>query len=367
MVFRAVSDTNRYSSIDEEAPLLARLLGKPLSGNSGPVEAYESALASYFGAKYAVAVSSGSAAVMAGAAALDLQPGDEVVLTPTCPLCTVYPLMSMGLVPVFVDTQPDNFSIDLDDLGRVIGERTRAIIDIPMWGYPVPVKALREAAEASRLPLLLDLAHGHGVMVDDEPLWSHGDVATFSTHDSKILSTGEGGFVLTDRADCAERTRSFTRFGNLDGVHLGINLKLSGLQAELGRHRLSMFDQFLETRRKNARRVLEGIRNPAVSELPVVPGARPNYFTLLLKLRSEFESKRFIAHLARWGIPSDIEKYGCRPLYEFPLLRRFARDCRNAKRLLGSITTVPIHPSLSDDDLTHIVRAINAYGHDSQS
>ncbi|WP_394826769.1 DegT/DnrJ/EryC1/StrS family aminotransferase [Pendulispora albinea] len=362
LVFRSIPDTYRYSSTAREAELLTGILGKPLSGNSEPVEAYESELARYFGAKHAVAVSSGSAAVMAGAAALDLRPGDEVVLTPTCPLCTVYPLQSMGLVPVFADTQPTNFSIDLDDLARVVGPKTRAIIDIPMWGYPVPVKALRAAADAYGLPLLLDLAHGHGVTVDGKPLWTYGDVATFSTHDSKILSTGEGGFVLTDRADCAERARGFTRFGNLDGVHLGINLKLSGLQAELGRHRLSMFDASLEKRLANARRVLDGIAHPVVSELSVVPGGKPNYFTLLLQLPSTETSERFISHLAQWGIPSDIAKYGCRPLYEFPLLRSFARDCSNAKRLLGTITTIPIHPSLSEDDLDHIVRVINVFG-----
>jgi perosamine synthetase len=360
MVHRPISDTCPYPRFEEEAAAVAALLGRSLSGTSEPVAAYEAALARFFGARHAVAVSSGSAAVMAAAAALALAPGDQVVLTPTCPLCTVYPLMSMGVQPVFADTQADNFSLDLEDLERAIGPRTRAIIDIPMWGYPTPARALRAVADRHRLPLLLDLAHGHGVKADGRPLWTMGDIATFSTHSSKILSTGEGGFILTDNEALAAGARRFSRFGDLDGIHVGLNLKLGGLMAGLGQLRLAFFDESLRVRRANARRVLTGLRNPLVRELPLAPGGEPNYFTLLLQV-SEPSNRPFIAHLARWGIGSDIEKYGCRPLYEFPLLSAYRRNCANAKRLLGTITTIPVHPGLSSADLEHIVRAINAY------
>ena len=360
MAHRLISDTCPYDASEAEVAAVCDVLGRPMSGTSEAVVAYEADLAACFGARFAVAVSSGSAAVMAAVAALGLRPGDEVALTPTCPLCTVYPLMAMGVVPVFVDTQPESFSLDLADLARVVSPRLRAIIDIPMWGYPIPVPALRAAADEYGLPLLLDLAHGHGVTVEGQPLWRYGNIATFSTHESKILSSGEGGFILTDDGTLAQRARSFAAFGNLDGAHLGLNLKLGGLLAALARFRLAGFSAQLKRRAAHARQILGAIRHPDVRELGAAAHGEPNYFCLLLQV-PEAKSRAFIAHLRRCGIPSDIDKYGCRPLYEFPLLEAFARDCRNAKRLLGSITTIPVHPGLSAPDLEHIAASINAF------
>ncbi|HEX2581672.1 MAG TPA: DegT/DnrJ/EryC1/StrS family aminotransferase [Dongiaceae bacterium] len=331
-----------------------------LSGTSDTVAAYEAELAAWFDARHALAVSSGAAAVTVALAALGLKRGDEVLLTPTCPLCTVYPILNLGLVPKFCDIQPDCFSFHLEDLARSIGPRTRALIDIPMWGYPVPIIALRQFADYHELPLLLDLALCSGTEFSGRPIWSYADIATFSTHESKILSTGEGGGVLTNNALYAERGRLYSRFGGLDGVNFGLNYKMSAPQAAIGVGRLRQLAYHIKRRRENARKILDGLDNPWLEELPVVPNGRPNYLTILLRT-TYADNRELIAHLATYGIPSDITTYDCKPLYLFPILASYARTCTNAERMLASITTVPCHPALGEAELAYILSALNTF------
>ncbi|WP_163779997.1 DegT/DnrJ/EryC1/StrS family aminotransferase [Myxococcus vastator] len=341
-----------------DATYLSAFLHRDLSGTGDVVLAYEAALRSWFGAAAAVSVSSGSAAVMVALGALGLRPGDEVVVPPTAPLCTVYPILAMGGVPVFCDTREDGFGLDLDDLESVVGPRTRAIIEVPMWGYPTPLIPLRAFADDLRLPLVLDLAHGHGIRLSGRPLWTYGHLATFSTHESKFLSTGEGGFILTDDADLAKAARRFSRRGGLNGRHLGLSLTLCGLQAALGLRRLRLLNEHLRVRGQNARHILKQLTQPQLQELPVTSGGEPNYYFLVLRHRGG-SAHDLIEQLAAQGIPSDIRRYRCRPLYEFPILSAYRHPCENARRLLGSMTTIPVHPSLTTTELDRIAAAIN--------
>lgn len=349
-------DPRARSDADE----IARALDENLSGTGPAVTRYEAALAKAFGADEAVTASSGSSAVMVALAALGLQPGDEVILTPTCPLCTVYPIMALRLVPVFCDTLPDSFSLDLEMAERLITPNTRAIIDIPMWGYPVAADATAAFADRHGLPYVLDLAHGHAIELKGRFLWTYAQIATFSTHASKIMVTGEGGFLLTNNADLAEQARLYARFGNLGGVHFGMNHKIGGLQAALGLARLPrLFDDILQ-RRNTMTAIASRLDNPLLAPLPIVEGGQPNGLSLLVRELAG-NGKSLVDHMDACGVPSDILEYGCRPLYQFPILAQYARSCPNAEALLGSIATIPVHPGIARPEVEQIVSALNSY------
>ena len=339
---------------------LAAALAGGLSGTSEICMRYEQALAAWFGAKHAVTLSSGSSAVMTALAAFDLQPGDEVMLTPTAPLCTVYPLLALRLVPVFCDTEPSSFSIDLQAAERAITDRTRAIIDIPMWGYPVPADAVASFASRHGIRFLLDLAHGHGVELHGRPLSSFGEIGTFSTHASKILSTGEGGFLLTEDPALAEAACLYSRFGYLNGSDFGMNHKLGGLQAALGVSRLQRLHADIATRRRNVAHLSRALENVHLAPFPVCEGGESNGFTFIVSSRNG-DGQGLVEHMEGHGVPSDIRKYRCRALYESPLLAPYARSCPNAEHTLGSITTIPVHPDIGDTDTARIVEALNSY------
>jgi dTDP-4-amino-4,6-dideoxygalactose transaminase len=309
---------------------------------------------------HVLAVSSGSAAVAVALEGIDWEVGDEIIVPPSCPICTVLPLMGRGLKPVFCDVRPHNFGLDPEDLARVVSPRTRAIIEVPMWGYPSRADELQVLARSLNIPLILDLAHCHVTRLNGKWLAEFGDIACFSTHEGKFMSTGEGGFVMTNDAARDAKMRAYTRFGNLDGKKVGLNYKLGGLQAAVGLARLDAIDWHLEVRARNRQYLLERINNPLVRELPIVPGGTTNGYALLMQV-VQGDGRRFVEYLDAHGVPSDIKKYDNQPLYNYQLLADYRRDCKNAKELLRSLTTIPLHPQLTTEDLQHIVATVNSY------
>lgn len=342
-----------------DAPLLARALTRDLSGQGETVAQFEAALAHWYDADEAVAVSSGYAAVLTSLLALGLEAGDEVLLTPTCPLCTVYALEAIGVTPVFCDTHPDVFSIDLEAAHQAIGPRTRAIIEIPMWGYPVPADAVAEFARSHKLGFILDLALGHGIELHDRHIWHHADVATFSTHASKMLVTGEGGFVLAKTPEQAARLRAARGRAAPPSAAPAANFHLSGLQAALGLSRLPILHSHIEQRRRKMEQLAHGLTHPDLAPLPVLRGGRPSGVKLLVRHRAG-AGAALNRHLAQAGVPSDILTYACRPLYEFPILAARRTECPNAKHLLSSIATLPVHPDISEKQVRQMCDALNS-------
>lgn len=356
---RPISDKLKHTSSDDLAACLSGITGQGQDAHE-IVEDYEQALASWFNVPHALAVSSGGAALTVAYSALDVQPGDEVVLPPTCPLCTIYPIMQLGAVPVFCDTRTDNFGLDLDDLARVITARTKAIVEVPMWGYPTHLVELSAYAKSRGIPLILDLAHSHGSTLGGQSLAHYGDISCFSTHDRKPLSTGEGGFMLFRDDAVYRRARSFSRFGDLDGRTFGINHKLSPVQASLGRSRLRKLANQVEARRANAAIVRSGLERTDFEEFATPAGGQTNYYFMLVQLGRQ-RAKSVIDFLDTHGVPSDIKRYGCKALYEFPLCAPYRRACPQAENLLASITTLPVHPDLRREDLDHMIDVLAAY------
>ncbi|HTD34195.1 MAG TPA: aminotransferase class I/II-fold pyridoxal phosphate-dependent enzyme [Candidatus Elarobacter sp.] len=339
---------------------LRRALRTSLSGNSETVQSYERALASYFGASNAIAISSGTAALSVALRAAGVGAGDEVVLTPTAPLCTAYPILELGAIPVFCDTERDTFGCDPIDLVRVISSRTKAIIETPMWGYPTNLPTLKDIAASRGVTLICDLAHAHGTTLGGAHLSGFADIACFSTHERKMLSTGEGGFVLLESNTLARRCREYRNFGNFDGIHVGLNYKLSSVQAALGRNRLATLDSSLARHREVAAALLARIRHRLVKPFPVIPGGRPNYYRILLRLGFA-DPTRFVGDLEALGVPSDIVRYGCRCLYEFPAFAPYRRQCPNGEALLSTVTTIPAHRGVTERHISAISDFINHY------
>ncbi|NDJ56510.1 aminotransferase [Enterobacteriaceae bacterium 4M9] len=343
----------------EEAYLL-EALAKGIGGDSDIVRRYEQRLKTHFGARHAIAASSGYGALVVAMSACGLRPGDKVLLTPTCPLCTVYALTFMRLEPVFCDIRPDDFTLDLKMAERLIDSKTRAIIDIPMWGYPVAAQEVAEFARDRGLYYLLDIALAHRATLNGALLWTYADIATFSTHHSKNLVTGEGGALLTNNARLAERAREFTRCEYRADKPPVLNFALGGLQAALGLARLGRLEDDVRHRLATMQAISQRLTNPYLEPLPLVAGGEPAGTRLLVRARTG-SNAALLAHQARAGIASDIALYNCKALYQYPVMREWATACPNAERMLGSITTVPVHPGIRDDEAQTIVDVLNNF------
>lgn len=340
--------------------VLHNALRHGISGRSDVVRRYELAVAENFGMAHAVSASSGFGALVVALSALGLAPGDKVLLTPTCPICTVYALTFMRLVPVFCDTRPDDFGADLDHAAALLDERVAAMIEIPMWGYPLDARASRAFCDAAGIPLVLDIALAHKARLDGRLLGAYGDLATFSTHSSKNFVTGEGGCVLTDDPSTAERARAFGYPDDPAAERPGLNYAMAGLQAALGLARLSRLDEDIARRRETMALLVAELDNPSLEPLPVVAGGETGGTKLLVR-EVGGDNRALLAHMDRCGVASDVLNYGCRALYEFPVLAAFRSTCPNAEALLASIITIPVHPDLSRRQLEHVVRSLNGY------
>lgn len=318
-----------------------------LAGGAPVVAVYEQALARWFRVARAIAVNSGTSALHATLTALEVKPGTEVLVPATAPLPTAMPILTCGATPVIVDTQPGSLAIDLADVERKLTARTRAAITLPLWGYPDDNHATAAVLAESGIPVIEDACQAHGTTVGGRYAGTTGTAGCFSTHDRKPLATGEGGFVLTNDPELAERIDFYTHLGHLQGHVHGVNYKLAAPLAAIGLSRLPRLQAQLDTRRRNAQHILDRLPpDGLLHELPYPDGDRPNYYNLVLTATSR--QQEITAALKDLGLPPDSTRYGYRALHLQPLFAEYASPCPNAETLATSTFQLPVHPSLPE-------------------
>ncbi len=384
-------DSCAVSFDQSEVDQLERLLHSDrISGSSETVREYEEHLARYFGTRFAVAFSSGTAAIHGAMAAVGVGPGDEVIVTAAAPVMTGLPVLFQNARPVFCDVEPGCFDLDLNDLGRKIGPRTKAVACVPLWGYPQDVAALARLCERRGVPLIEDIAQATGACFEGRKLGTFGAVGCASTHERKLICTGEGGFTITDDATLAGRMREFQRYGmtaasgkDLDhmrdggGHSLGWNYKLNAFTAAIGISQVGKLEAKIRRRTRNAERIAGSLLDLAGTRVyRPAAGSRANYYALVVHIDPVHgrTAVDFARALAAEGIVSDTLEYDYRALYEYPLFQgqagygntdcpfscpRFPAPyrtdrCPNAEELAASIVTLPTHEGLGDPEIAHI-------------
>lgn len=336
------------------------LLQEITSFKKSTIRVYEEQLKTYFNSKYCLAVSSGTAAVILAIRSIKLNGGDEIIMPPTAPLCSAYPVLFCQNTPVFADIQKNNLGLDIQSVSEKYTKKTKAIMEVPMWGYPIKADKIREYAKSKSLSLIFDLAHCTGTTFFNKPLSYYCDVACFSTQKNKIFSTGEGGFILTDNKDIYERALNYARMGNLDGVNFGINFKLSPVLAKLGSLSFSKINENLKDRLQTRNFILNRINNSYVKEMEIVENGTPSYQRLIL-ISTANKNESFSSYMHRNGIQTDMSKYNIKPLYNYDILKKFRADCGNAEEFIRTAITIEVHRDYNESELTRIVQVINSY------
>jgi len=366
---------NKFINIDKSdiAVVVHAVEARQLAGTADVVMAYEHELQTYFGVKHALAVSSGTAALHLLLYLFDIKQGDEVIVPPTAPIMSALPILAVGAVPVFVDVEPDSMAYDLQDLRHKITARTRAIVTVPMWGYPTLLGGLREIARKHQLPVIEDASHCHGSRSKEGLTGTMGDIGFFSTQERKLVATGEGGFILTNSNDYADRVREIRDFGKpvrktLElqdylgryGYLFGLNFRLAAMSAALGISQVHKLPAKIEQRTANAACLREELSNMAwLREIHVDDATTPNYYSMLMRVDHPTMSASGVAQaLYEQAIVSDTYRFGIQPLYKLPIFSAYETDCPNATSLLSRIITLPTHEGLSMADLKRIISAL---------
>lgn len=344
------------------------------SGRSPIIADYEVIIATYFNSPHALACSNGTVAIELALRCLELKPGAVVAVPPTAPVMTILPVISLGLRPVFYDIRPDSFAPNLDDLRELVAEGINALITVPMWGYPWDMESIAGFCRANGIALIEDCAHAFGTEMDGRKFGTFGDVATFSTHERKLVSTGEGGFCLTPHAGLHERMRTWQHHGALFddmggyrvGERIGSNYKLPPLCAALGISQFARLDSKIANRRTIAAKLRGALKHcKGLTEFDRYPGSELNGYAMVFWCEGEDQGRGRI--LAARGIQSDTVRYNYKPLYCEPAFAAYARPCPNAEHLIRSIITLPCHEGLSDRDIEEIVSVVeDIYGREKR-
>jgi perosamine synthetase len=256
---------------------------------TGPsIKAFEDKVASYVDARYAVAVSNGTAALHTALYGCEVKEGDEVIVTPMTFAASSNAILYLGAKPVFADIDPVTYNIDPKDIERKITEKTTAIVTVDFAGLPVDLEGILKIKEKYKLKVVEDAAHALGSEYKGKKVGGYVDVTTFSFHPVKPITTGEGGMITTNNPDIYQKMHSFRTHGitrqrdqfcNIDEgpwyyeqQALGYNYRMTDIQAALGLSQMNKIDQFIDKRRKIAQlyneafRELEGVITPYESK-----------------------------------------------------------------------------------------------------
>lgn len=313
-----------------EAALRVLLSGRVTMGRN--VEAFERRFAQYLGASHAIMVNSGSSANLLALSLLTLEkdrplrPGDEIITPAVTWATTVYPIAQLGCVPVLVDVELPSYNMNAESLSEAMGKRTRALLPVHLLGNPVEMKPLIELADERDLFLVEDACESHGAEVAGRKVGTFGDLGTFSFFLSHHITTIEGGMVVTNRDDLAERARAARVFGwirplrrqkfyrerypHIDPRYLfafpGFNFRPMETQGAFGLRQLSRLEAFIRIRRENAR--YWNRKFQPYQEFLVLPeeraGTRHVWFGYPLTVRPDapFTRKDVVSHLEKNGI-----------------------------------------------------------------
>jgi perosamine synthetase len=343
---------------------------------TGPrVPDFEAALASATGARHAVAFSSGTAALHGATAAAGLGPGDEAITTPMTFAATANAVLYVGAEIRFADIRPGSLLIDPDAVEDAMTPSTRAILPVDYAGQPADYAALRRIADVAPggpLTIIADAAHSLGATRDGRAVGTLAEMTVLSLHPAKIMTTGEGGAVLTDRDDLATRLRRFRNHGisselmarrdwTYSMVELGYNYRLTDIAAALGRSQLTRLEAFLERRRELAATYLVRLAELEAVQLPEVEaGADPAWhlFTIQLRLDRLRVDRGTVYHALRAeGIGANVHYI---PVHHHPYyVERYGPlHFRHAEAAYERLLTLPLFPSMTEADLEDVVSAL---------
>ena len=347
---------------EEEAAVLAALYSDRLVQGIR-VRQLEERFAAFCGTREAVAVSSGTAALMTALSVHGLGPGDEVITTPFTFAATANAVLFTGARPVFVDVRADDFNIDPSLIEARITPKTRAILPVHLYGQTCDMAAIMSIARKHGLLVVEDAAQAHGASFDGKMAGSFG-TGCFSFYATKNMTTGEGGMITTDDAAIAEKARRFRAHGESSryvSESLGYNFRLTEILAAIGLAQLRMLPERNEQRRANAAYLTEHLRG--VMTPKEMPGRYHVYHQYTVRVPSPDGTSTardaLAAKLADAGIQTKV--FYPVPVYRQPLYLDlgYREHLPVAEQLSREVLSLPVHPALSHDDLKTIVRAAN--------
>lgn len=343
----------------------------------GPkIKEFEDNIANLIGTKYCVAVSNGTAALHAACFAAGVKPGDEVITTPLTFAASSNCALYLGAKPVFADINPVTYNIDPDEIEKKITSKTKAIIPVHYTGAPCEMDRIMDLANKYNLVVIEDAAHALGAEYNGLKVGSIGDMAEFSFHPVKHITTGEGGAITTNNREYYQKLLMFRTHGitkdedkisNNDPWHyeqqfLGYNYRITDIQAALGLGQLSKLNQFIEKRIEIVKKYNEAFKNIDTIITPVFDRKNKSawhlYVVQIKFSRIGFSRKEFCEELRNRKIGTNVHYI---PVYYHPYYQSIGYEkglCPNTEEVYESIVTLPLYPKMTHDEVDYVIENV---------
>lgn len=342
---------------------------------TGPkVTEFEKKVADYVGAKYAVAIANGTAALHAACFAAGIGEGDEVITTPITFAASANCALYCGAKPVFADIEEDSYNISPEEIRNKITDKTKAIIAVHFTGQPCKMDEIHRIAKENNLIVIEDAAHALGADYKGKKVGSISDMTTFSFHPVKHITTGEGGMIVTNDEKLYERLKLFRTHGitrdekylnKNDGpwyyeqIDLGYNYRITDIQCALGISQMDKLDDFVSKRRKLVERYNEAFEHISGVKIPKqIEGCNNSYHLYVIQVEDRLE---VFNKLRDAGIGVNVHYI---PVYKHPYYQENGyKDvkCPNAERYYEHCISLPLYPKLSFEQQDYVIEKVKEF------
>lgn len=348
---------------------------------TGPlVEEFERKFADYVGAKYAVAVSNGTAALHIACLAAGLQKGDEGITTPITFAASSNCMLYCGAKPVFCDINLDDYNIDENKIKSYINEKTKVILPVDFTGQCCNIGKIMEIAKENNLIVIQDASHSLGSKYLDKQIGSIADMTTFSLHPVKTITSGEGGVVTTNSLALYEKLKLYKTHGitkskgNLrnkehpewyyEQIYLGYNYRITDLQSALGISQLNKIEKFITKRKllvNTYNELLKDIDGIILQKEEDYSDTSRHLYIIRLDL-NKFKATRDDIYNALIAENIGVNIHYI-PVYKHPYYKEIGYEdiiCENAETFYNSSITLPLHVNMNESDINDVVNALNS-------
>jgi len=352
---------------EEEMGAIADVLKSGMIAQGEKVAEFEKNFAQFCGTRYAVAVNNGTAALHSALYACGIKEGDEVITVPFTFVATANSILMQRAKPIFADIDPSTFQVNAEGIEKKITQKTKAFLVVDLYGQIYDVEEINALAEKYNIKIIEDACQAHGAEFNGKKAGFFGNAGCFSFYATKNMTTGEGGMVTTNDESIAEAIKIFRHHGQSEKTQyeyfdLGFNYRMTNIAAAIGLEQLKKIEDFNNRRIKNAIMLSEGLKDVKGIIIPTIKKNHKHVFhQYTIRVTEDFKIKRddLIKYLKEQGVGSAV--FYPKPLHLHPHFVKMGYkvgDFPIAEKLSQEVLSLPINPSVSEEDVEYIIEKI---------
>ena len=360
----------------EDVKLISKTIKRGMDWAIGPeIYQFEKLLANYVGCKFCISFNSGTSALHAALIAVGIRPNDTIIVPSFTFISTANSALMVNAKPKFVDIEEETYGLDPLKVEAAITKNTRAIIPVHYAGLPCKILDIVDIAKRKKQFLIEDAAEALGAYIKNRMVGTFGDLSILSFAGNKVLTTGEGGAIVTNSKLICEKLKLIRSHGRLekqnyfssnkqaDYVEMGYNWRMSSMTAALGISQLQKLDKMIDLRRKNAKYISSRLTKFKQITVPHEPdGFKHAYQLYSIRLSKSKLRDKLMEFLTRKGIMSKVYFY---PIHKTPFYKKLGysklKNLKKTESVASQILSLPMYPGLKKEELNYIVNSISEF------